>query len=375
MIINKPPMGWNSWNTFGAEINEELIMEMADKIVELGYKDAGYDYIIIDDCWSEMKRNENGELVCDKKKFPHGMKYISDYIHSKGLKFGMYTCVGVKTCAGYPSSFGYEFIDAKTFASWEIDYLKCDFGYFPFNADCKQIYKTMAMALQNSGRDILFSACNWGKHDSVKWMNSIGAHTYRSTGDIFDSFTSFRDIFVSQVKNLPYTSIGSYNDMDMLIVGMNGKGNVAQGGCTEEEYKSHFALWCLFQSPLIIGADIRNLDDFAKNLLLNKELIKINQDSAARPCQLVYDANGIWYSFIKELSDGDYILAYFNASDEETQGQIFFYDIGLPVYSKVGLEMTDLFTGESLGVVTESYTPTLAPHCCKIYRAKFVDLP
>ena len=193
MNIHKPPMGWNSWNTFGRDINEKLIMDMTDFMVEEGYRDAGYEYVIIDDCWTEMTRNSQGELVPDKEKFPHGMKYISDYIHSKGMKFGMYTDVGLKTCAGYPASFGHEFVDAKTFASWGVDYLKCDFGYFPFTTDCRQVYRTMSMALKNCGRDILFAACNWGQADAVTWMNSVGAHTYRSTGDIHDNFTSIRD--------------------------------------------------------------------------------------------------------------------------------------------------------------------------------------
>lgn len=153
MLAHKPPMGWNSWNTFAQNINEKLIMETADVMADEGYKDAGYKYVIIDDCWS-LKERVDGKLVPDPNLFPHGMKYIADYIHSKGLLFGMYSCAGFCTCAGYPSSYGHEFEDAKQFAEWGVDYLKYDYCNFPKSADTKNAYLTMAMALRASGRDI-----------------------------------------------------------------------------------------------------------------------------------------------------------------------------------------------------------------------------
>ena len=161
MLAMKAPMGWNSWNTFGKDISEQLIMEMADTIVEKGYRDAGYEYVIIDDCWS-LKERVDGKLVADPALFPHGMKYLSDYVHSRGLKFGMYSCAGFMTCAGYPSSYGHEFEDAKQFAEWGVDYLKYDFCNFPSSGNGKNAYLTMAMALRASGREILLAACNWG---------------------------------------------------------------------------------------------------------------------------------------------------------------------------------------------------------------------
>ena len=161
-MYNTPVMGWNSWNTFGSHINEELIMEITDKIVSEGYQQAGYEYVIIDDCWS-LKERVDGKLVADPQLFPHGMKALSDYIHSKGLKFGMYSCAGFKTCAGYPSSYGHEFEDARQFAQWGVDYLKYDFCNFPESGNAKNAYLTMAMALRNSGREIFLAACNWRK--------------------------------------------------------------------------------------------------------------------------------------------------------------------------------------------------------------------
>ena len=198
MLASRPPLGWNSWNTFGEKINDSLIREMADYMVDQGYRDAGYEYLVIDDCWSLRERDAGGRLVPDPEKFPHGMKDLADYVHGKGLKFGMYSCAGVMTCAGYPSSYDHEFTDAETFASWGVDYLKYDFCNFPETGDCRTRYQTMSMALKATGRDIVFSACNWGQKEPWKWMRSVGAHLYRSTGDIMDNYRSFTDIFKSQ---------------------------------------------------------------------------------------------------------------------------------------------------------------------------------
>ena len=178
MYTKRPPLGWNSWNTFGNDISEELLMQTADAMVEKGLKDAGYEYVVIDDCWSLRERDGNGDIVTDPVKFPHGMKYLSDYIHSKGLKFGMYSCAGVKTCAGYPSSYHNEFRDAKLFASFGIDFLKYDFCNVPAGSNGPLLYHTMGMALKESGRDILFSACNWGSDHVETWIRSCGAGMY-----------------------------------------------------------------------------------------------------------------------------------------------------------------------------------------------------
>ena len=252
-LAQRPPMGWNSWNTFGANIDDALIREMADYLAAKGYREAGYEYLVIDDCWSLRERGDDGKLVPDPKKFPHGIKALADYVHGKGLKFGMYSCAGVRTCAGYPSSYDYEFTDAQTFADWGVDFLKYDFCHFPESGNCKQRYLTMSMALKATGRDILFSACNWGSLEPWKWMGSIGAHMYRSTGDIMDNFVSFTDIVKSQIDHFCMSGAYCFNDMDMLTVGMCGKGNVGVGrACTYEEYRVQFSLWCLFGAPLMI---------------------------------------------------------------------------------------------------------------------------
>lgn len=373
MHIKTPPMGWNTWNTFGQDINEKLIMESADKLVEMGYKDAGYEYVVIDDCWSLKSRDENGCLVPDPEKFPHGMKYLADYIHSKGLKFGMYSCAGYQTCAGYPSSYGYEFKDAETFASWGVDFLKYDFCYFPSTGDGKLAYLTMSNALRATGRDILFSACNWGTDNCWEWMNSVGAQMYRSTGDIFDSFESIKSIFLGQVQTgLPMSGAGCFNDLDMLVCGMYGKGNVGRDkACGDIEYKTHFALWCLASSPLMMGGDIRDMSDYCHDLLTNPRLIAINKDPDARPpfeVKTNYWNSDTMRRYIKVLSDGDYIVGIINFGDGECTYSLYEQEIGFPIDSGVKLHMSDVFTGNDMGVLKVCYTVKLAAHDCAMLR-------
>ncbi len=375
MLAKRPPMGWNSWNTFGRDINENLIKETADIMVEQGYLAAGYEYLVIDDCWSKMERDENGRLVADPEKFPSGMKAVADYVHSKGLKFGMYSCAGVRTCAGYPSSYDHEYVDAQTFADWGVDFLKYDFCNFPETGDCVGRYLQMSMALKATGRDILFSACNWGSKEPWKWMNSIGAHMYRSTGDIQDNYQSFKNIALSQVDNLCMSGPGSFNDPDMLVVGMYGKGNVGFGGCTDEEYRTHFALWCLFGVPLMMGCDIRNVNETSKALMLNKELIAIDQDEECRPPHLVSRLGDDHYFFMRHLSNNEFVLAYFNFGDENGPTWLYsgaFADLGLPYGCGYGLELTDVFTGENLGVKRDYFLPSVNAHGCKMYKGKLV---
>ena len=371
MLAQRPPMGWNSWNTFGEAINEQVVRDTADAIVEKGLKDAGYEYVVIDDCWSLRQRGADDRIVPDPAKFPSGMKALADYVHSKGLKFGMYSCAGTRTCAGYPGSFDYEFIDAKTFAEWGVDFLKYDFCYKPRLANGPILYNRMGMALKASGREILFSACNWGSDEVEKWIRSTGAHMYRSTGDINDSFESFKNIAMSQVDKLAYSGPCCYNDIDMLICGMHGKGNVANGGCTDTEYRTHFALWCLFQSPLLIGGDLSKIDDYNLDLLKNKELISINQDPEARPPMML--GHGDRPIFFKHLANNEYILAFFNFGERDSWGDIEFYDLGLTVASGYGFKFRDIFTGEETGVVTGHLSTGIKSHDCRIFRGTLVE--
>ena len=376
MLAKTPPMGWNSWNTFGPNINEQLILETCDAMVEKGYRDAGYEYIVIDDCWCLRERNADGYIVPDPEKFPHGMKYVADYIHSKGMKFGMYSAAGIMTCAGYPGSYGHEYQDAQMFADWGVDYLKYDLCHFPGSADCKNAYMTMSMALKATGRDILFAGCSVGEHEPATWMKSVGAHMYRSTGDITDEFESFRYISETQLKKLCMSGPGCFNDMDMLVVGMHGKGNVAKEEvCSENDYKIHFALWCLFGVPLMIGGDVRNMDEDCHALLTNKELIAINQDPENRPPywdERQRYASQFRMGMAKFLDNGELILAYFNHAEYPLDVLLYFDDIGVPYSSGYGLELTDILTGENVGVKFDFYNPRLEGRTCRLFKAKFV---
>jgi len=369
-------MGWNTWNTFGEEINEKLIIESANAFVALGLLEAGYQYLVIDDCWSEKERDPvTGKIMADRVKFPNGMKYIADYLHSRGMKFGMYSCCGVRTCADYPGSFDHEFLDAETFAEYGCDYLKYDFCYRPENADGQLLYRRMGMALDACKRDIVLSACNWGLFESEKWMRSTGASLYRSTGDIFDNFESFKQIAMSQLDKLYASGSGCYNDMDMLTVGMYGKGNTGSTGCCDNEYRTQFALWCMCGSPLMLGCDIRNITPQTLELITNKTLIRINQDIEARPPIVATQSHpraSDRLIMLRHLSDGEYAIGLFNMGDDDSTLTLLFDEMGLPAASGYAFALTDAFTGEALGVKKEYLHQFLPAHACAVFLGKLI---
>ena len=379
MLAKRPPLGWNSWNTFGENISEDLIKEIADAMVSTGLRDAGYEYVVIDDCWSLRRRGPDGRIVPDPKKFPSGMKALADYIHERGLKFGMYSDAGTKTCAGYPGSFEHEFVDAQTFAEWGVDFLKYDFCNKPWLQNGPILYNRMAMALKATGRDILLSACNWGSDHVETWIRSHGADMYRSTGDIWDNFDSVRHIARSQMDKIAYSGPGCYNDMDMLICGMYSHGNVGggeRGGCSDLEYRTHFALWCIYQSPLMIGCDIRSINKETLDLLKNRALLAIDQDEDARPPMFFSGNNeSPVVGMFKHLSGGEYLFAYVNYCDREAGACCELYDIGLSSCAGYGFELRDLFTDEVSGPYNDYFLiPRMQPHDIRIYRAKLVKM-
>ena len=371
-----PPMGWNSWNTFFDHINEELIFSTADAMVEQGLLDAGYEYLIIDDCWSMRNRDNEGKLVPDPEKFPHGMKAAADYVHSKGLKFGIYSCCGVRTCAGYPGSFEHEFPDAAQFAEWGVDYLKYDNCYRPNTQSTPMLYQRMSMALRSSGRDILLAACQWGTDDVHHWIRSSGAHTFRSTIDIQDSWKSIETIASAQINNQCFNGPDCFNDMDMLALGMYGKGlnpETSVGGCTDEEYQTHFALWAMMNSPLIIGCDIRNMSEKTKEILTNSDLIALNQDPECRSCyQIPVYGNPDAFILVKYLHNGDFALGFFNFSDVAAKVTLDFWDMGLPYASGCSLRFHDCLSHKEAGIQKEFFAPTVAAHGCKVYRCSIM---
>ena len=380
MYITRPPMGWNSWNTFGENIDEKMIMETADTMVKEGLLDCGYNYLVIDDCWSLKERDENGKLVADPAKFPHGMKAVADYVHSKGLKFGMYSCAGGITCAGYPGSYQHEFDDAETFASWGVDFLKYDYCFHDGGVPGEVLYRRMGLALANCGRDILYSACNWGTDNSPEWIKTTGAHMWRSTLDILDTWSSIDKLTTQQFDKLKTNGQGCFNDMDMLVVGMNGKGNpgVVQddGAMTYEEYKTHFSVWSLFGSPLMLGCDIRNMTEETKSILTNKDIIAIQQDPGYRQPFVV--RRGKFFFASRFLDNGDIAIGVFNMEDRPVSRWEGFMNLGVCGLTRESgrtLHLKELWTGEEKDVINEIlYLDYLAPHACKVYRASLKEI-
>jgi alpha-galactosidase len=369
-------MGWNSWNTFGSEINEKLIKESADSMVENGFLADGYEYLVIDDCWSLKERDKNGRLVADPEKFPSGMKAVADYVHGKGLKFGMYSCAGNLTCGGYPGSFEHEFIDAATFAEWGVDFLKYDYCYHSPIIPGELLYRRMGLALENCGRDILFSACSWGADETHKWIKTSSASMWRSTGDIFDTWESIKDLTKKQLELHPYNGVGCFNDMDMLVVGMYGKGNVGLTGCSDIQYRTHFSIWAFMGSPLMIGCDVRNITPATKETLTKKELIEINQDPA---CRQPYRLNGIWQDddtlvYARNLAGGDIAVGLFNLKSEKAVARFNLDELGLPHSTGKTLKMTDIWTGKEASTANSTVIWELEPYDCAVFRAKVVDL-
>ena len=304
-----PPMGWNSWNYFQCDgINEQVIKETADAMVASGMKEAGYEYIVIDDCW-QVGRDASGEIIIDSLKFPHGMKYLADYIHGKGLKFGVYSDAGTYTCGGRPGSKGYEYKDAETYARWGVDYLKYDWCNTE-GQDPVQSYTLMRDALYATGRPVVFSICDWGYSQPWKWADTVG-HLWRTTLDIADRWDGSRwgnqlgwtVILEKQVGLEKYAGPGQWNDPDMLEVG--------NPGLTLNEARAHFTMWCMLAAPLITGNDLRNMSDEIKEILTNRNLIAVDQDSLGRQGFKVWD-DGNFEIWQKPLAGGDIAVCLLN---------------------------------------------------------------
>lgn len=373
--VAKPPMGWNSWNTFYDQIDENLFLSVADVMADSGLADVGYEYLIIDDCWSHCTRDSAGRLKANPDRFPRGIKALADYIHSKGLKIGIYSCCGLHTCAAkYPGSFEREFSDAKQFAEWGIDYLKYDNCYHPATLSSAMLYRRMSMALRSSGRDILLAACQWGRDDVYSWIRSAGVHTFRSTVDIQDSWQSIEEIVLSQLDKQYCSGPGCFNDMDILVVGMHGGGmnpETSMGGCTDIEYQTHFVLWAMMNSPLIIGCDVRSMSDRTREILTNPDVISINQDLECRSCYRL-NAFGSPDAFIlvKQLSGAEWAVGFFNFGETTAHVELHFWDMGLSLQSGMCLQFYDCLNHEQMGYQREFYACWIEPHGCRLFRCR-----
>ncbi|MEU0966146.1 NPCBM/NEW2 domain-containing protein [Streptomyces sp. NPDC005917] len=303
-----PPMGFNNWNSThcGADFDEAMVEGIADLFVAKGLKDAGYRYVNLDDCWALPSRDADGKLVPDPARFPHGIKAVADYVHAKGLKLGIYTSAGTKTCndAGFPGALGHEYSDAQQFADWGVDYLKYD-NCNNQGVDAKQRYLTMRDALKATGRPIVYSICEWGENKPWEWASDVG-QLWRTTGDISDNWGSMLSILKQNLPLAPHAGPGHWNDPDMLEVG--------NGGMTETEYRSHFSMWSVMAAPLLIGTDLRKASQTTFGILDNKEVIAVDQDPLGKQGTVVSSAGGRWV-VAKEMKDGSRAVALFNESN------------------------------------------------------------
>lgn len=328
LLASTPPMGWMTWNLYGENINEDIIKRIADAMDSTGMVAAGYKYLIIDDGWQGGRDNRNN-IIADKNKFPSGIKSLADYVHARGIKLGIYSDAAPLTCAGYTASLNFEEQDAKTFASWGIDYLKYDYcNAPPDSATAYERYAKMAQALAKSGREIVFGVCEWGGRKPWQWAASAGGQLWRTTGDIRDKWKAkpgeygegIMDIVALNGGLTEFAGPGHWNDPDMLIVGLYGaKGpssDLGGVGCNDKEYQSQMSLWSIMAAPLIATNDLTAMNDATRKILLNKEVIDINQDKAGKQAQRVL-SNDEWDIFIKPLENGDLAVAILNKSEEE----------------------------------------------------------
>jgi len=353
-----PPMGWNSWNKFGCDVSEKLIKDIADALVTSGMKDAGYQYVVIDDCW-QVDRDSQGNIIADPVRFPSGMKALGDYVHSKGLKFGIYSDAGTKTCQGRPGSRGYEYQDARTYAEWGVDYLKYDWcNHGKQNSEAS--YSTMRDALYKAGRPIVLSICEWGTTKPWEWGKDVG-HLWRSTEDIincFDCKNYWGGLGVVQIIDIladigDYSGPDHWNDPDMLEIG--------NGVLTPAEERLHMSMWAMFSAPLMAGNDLRKMSPETVDILTNKEVLEIDQDklgiSATRWMQ--YDELEIWF---KPLNGGNFAFCVINRGSQPVN---FNADLKTTIKGYTvddSFIVRDLWEHKNIGTTNENIIATIPSH-------------
>ena len=373
-LAQTPPMGWMTWNLFKGNINEKLIRETADAMVESGLADAGYKYLFIDDLW-QGGRDAQNNIIPDAKKFPSGIKALADYVHSKGLKLGIYSDAAQLTCGGYTASLGFEEQDARTFASWGIDYLKYDYCNAPEDSATARLrYRTMADALQKSGRDIVLGVCEWGQRKAEEWCESVGGQLWRTSYDVRDMWKDvvnqggmgILDIINITAPISQYARQGQWPDMDMLVVGLNGKGGPSSDlggvGCNYTEYQTQMSMWCMLSSPLALSNDLRKLTEQDKNIILNKEAIAINQDALGKAAERKINAEG-YQVYVRPLSGHRYAIALMNTADKAQKLNINFKQVGLNGTYKV----RDIWQHKQIATKASKWSGRVDAHETKVW--------
>jgi alpha-galactosidase len=366
-----PPMGWNTWNKFGCNVSEELVKGAADAMVGSGMKDAGYQYIVIDDCW-QVKRDEKGNIVPYPDRFPNGIKAVADYVHSKGLKFGIYSDAGTKTCGGKPGGLGHEYQDAIDYASWGVDYLKYDWCNTLPGQDARASYRNIRQALDAAGRPIVLSICEWGGRQPWLWGEEVGGNLWRTTGDIQDRWAGKKewspgnccsngmlDIVDENEPLYSHAGPGHWNDPDMLEVG--------NGGMTNTEYRTHFSLWALMAAPLMAGNDIRSMSAEIREILTNKELIAVDQDALGRQGRRVWKSGDleVWS---KQLQDGSRAVLLLNRGGSRQTVTVTWEQVGYPGH--VSAAVRDLWAHTDLGRFTGKFSAPVESHGVAVVTVK-----
>jgi alpha-galactosidase len=358
-----PPMGWNTWNKFACNVSDDLVRGMADAMVKSGMKDAGYQYVVIDDCW-QVTRDKNANIVADPQRFPHGIKALADYVHSLGLKFGIYSDAGALTCQKRPAGLGHEYQDAIMYASWGVDYLKYDWCNTLPGQDARSSYANIRQALDASGRPIVLSICEWGKNQPWLWGQEVGGNLWRTTGDIQDRFAGQQkwgdgsccsngmlDIVDQQVGIGSYAGPGHWNDPDMLEVG--------NGGMTTTEYRSHFSLWAILAAPLIAGNDLRSMTLEIHDILTNKEVIAVDQDPLGREGRRVAK-DGDLEIWAKQMQDGSRAVVLLNRGSSKHEITVNWQELGYPQH--LSASVRDLWTHKDQGNSTGKFSAEVESH-------------
>lgn len=371
-----PIMGWNSWNTFGPNLNEELLLEVADAMVNNGMRDAGYNYVNIDDFWQLKERGADGHLIVNSEKFPRGISYVADYLHERGLRLGIYSDASQYTCGGVAGSYGFEEVDAADFARWGVDLLKYDYCGAPADQETAIMrYQKMNQALKNQKRTFIYSICEWGRREPWLWAAEVGGHYWRTTYDIRDFWGKPESYGVLSIINInkklsQYAGPGRWNDPDMLVVGISGKSHMSDfTGSSDDEYRSHFSLWCMMASPLLAGNDVRDMNNTITSILTNPEIIQINQDALGVQGEevLVRDSLSFW---TKPLENNKMAVGVLNLSSKEASYQLdkAFIEGLLKETSKCEITMLrDVWKHENMRL---PYNGALSSHAMDVFVVK-----
>jgi alpha-galactosidase len=349
-----PPMGWNSWNHFGCNVSDSLIRGQADAMVASGMRDAGYRYIVIDDCW-QTARDGTGAIGADSVRFPLGIKALGDYVHGRGLRFGIYTDAGRATCKGRPGSFGHEQQDADTYAAWGVDYVKEDWCHAE-GLNARRQYAKFHDALARTGRPIVLSICDWGINQPWDWAPAVG-NLWRTTRDIKDAWPSMLDNLDQSAQHAAVAGPGAWNDPDMLEVG--------NGGMTDDEYRAHMSLWAILAAPLIAGNDLSAMSPTTKAILTNPDVLAVDQDSLGTQGMLVWEEPPALQVWSKPLRDGARAVALLNRADTAATITATFGRLGLRGDSAM---VRDLWAHTNLGVFARQFKATVPPHGVAMLR-------